>query len=191
MELLLALFISALSAGALYGMFGAGLEAWRRGTNRSRLSFQATFVGDMLARELRGAFEMETDKYACFKGEETSVEFFTVAGRAGQCAWPVRHVRYWFERDSVESFDGAIYVEVLPFAGTVPLVDEAAREVLAEGVCGFGIRYYQNGRWEEKWQAEGLPRAVEIHAEIATDDGRERQSFAICADLVCSIPKGS
>ena len=98
-------------------------------------------------------------------------------------------MRYSFERPAGKQA-GAIRLEVTPYAGKVPLVAKAAREVLAERIWWFGLRYYTRNKWEDKWDGEGLPRAVEIEMEIGSDDGRERRTFSTVVDLTSSVTRG-
>jgi prepilin-type N-terminal cleavage/methylation domain-containing protein len=188
-EVLLALTITAILVGTIYDLFSLGLDAWRQNTNESRLSFEGSYLCDALARDLRGALDLETKDAAAFAGSERSMEFFTGAIRPGERQWPVCRVRYTCEKPAAGSWS-ALGVEVTPFAGTVALVKDPSAQVLLDRVYSFALRYYSNRRWEDKWQDKGLPSAVEISLEIGTDDARAKRQFKTVVDLPC-VKKGS
>ena len=183
-ELLLALVITSVSLTAIYGVFSVGLRIWRRSTNESRLAFEDGFLC------VRGALDIETEKLPAFLGDTRSMEFFTSAARSGASAWPVRRVRCVFEKADTDPW-GSVSLEVTPYAGSVPLMDEAAEDVIIDHVYAFNLRYYAGGRWEETWRRQGIPQAVELSVKIGSEDARARRSFDIVVDIPGSVGEKS
>lgn len=189
-ELLTALVIAALAAGAVYSLLYSGLRLWRSTTDDCRLVFEEGLLRDAFERDLRGALDAVIEDAPAFVADGTSMEFLTTgSGTSAAGNWPLRRVRYVFEKTE-GSATGAVIVESTPHAGSLPLTDRPAKDTLLGNVRSFALRYYRNNRWEELWQYEGLPAAVELNAVVAGVDGRAERSLSVVIDLPCSVGRG-
>jgi len=181
-ELMVAVSITAATVGAIYGVFTVGFDVSQRGARRSRLSYEANLVFDAISRDVRGAFDPESQELPAFAGDAQRMEFFTTGSGSGRRTWPARRVSYSFSRTR-DAAEGEVTLEEQPFAGTSPLVDGSAGEVLVDRVRAFRLRYYKEHRWLESWQEEGVPPAVEVEIEIAAEDSESTVKFTAVIDV--------
>lgn len=189
-DMLLALVIVGASLGAVYRVFQAGLAAWNRSTAEMELGFDGTYVIDLMAGDLRGAYllaqvqleeQSNGDIVSSFSGTPSTIEFLSSTPRPGQVSWPACFLRYAFEAEPAGG-EGSLSVEVLPVAGAVALT-EAGSEVVADNVRKVGFRYMREGAWKDEWNENALPRAVEITVEVVSADRRRERSFRAVVDI--------
>lgn len=185
-EVTLALLLTALAVGTLYGLVAVATESWKRNTNLCRLSFETGFFCDSVSRDLRGALWLQSQGAPPFVGAADSMSFLCVAQRPGETAWPATHTRYSLEKTDGHAW-GSVRVETTPNAGGKTLCEKTSSYVLVDRVYDFKLRYYKDREWQEQWDEEGLPSAVEITAAIESEDGRARRPFRIVVDVPCGV----
>jgi prepilin-type N-terminal cleavage/methylation domain-containing protein len=190
-EVLLALVITGVCMGAVYGVFSAGLSANARATAQANLALEGGHFVDSMARDIRCAVFIDPSAFPddgtaadvrCFTGAVDSVTFYTAAAAASDMPWPNARLRYYFENDAY-SDTGILRVESLPTAYFVPLVDKPATDVLLDRVTDFGLRYLKEGAWTAEWNDEALPASLEVTFEIKSEDGRISRKFTRVIDI--------
>ncbi|MCK5913874.1 MAG: prepilin-type N-terminal cleavage/methylation domain-containing protein [Desulfuromusa sp.] len=182
-EILLAVLISSLVLGSVYGVFSSVSGARNRLEAEGDLYHQARIFFDRIGGELASLRRSPLGTEAVFSSGTTPagdifLEFNTeLISPLLQQHGGISRVRY--EINQKED------VAVLLRSEQVLLADLAASEPLLfiTDLKTFQVRYFNHGNWQDSWGSKSAPQLIEITLEFATDNGPIpfRSSFVLSA----------
>lgn len=196
LTLLEAICVTAIVAMMLALLMGI-VTATVRETNSARATMHsqrvATGVERVIRQDMAGACAVPDKKLSSFVGRpassyevEPAMEFFTLhtlGGRPGI----IRRVAYSLRRSETDTPDEETYVlfrQESPYTPGEPLPD-SPRELLASGIVGCDLRFYDGTQWQESWKRDALPVLVRATLALRDETGSESRSiffFAPVAD---------
>jgi general secretion pathway protein J len=186
LEVMIAVTITAILMTTIYGVFSGNSRARSRAAESSRRIHQARVFFDRLGRELRSADWDRNRSGSTFNGTTGDNHFkelaFTTSleAAAGVAGGTGRTVRYVLEKEDEDR--KALYRVVAAGEGTAD--GEDAKFLILSDVSTLELRFYGNGAWFEKWNAEDekmLPRLVEITLQIRA--GEDIKPFSATIDI--------
>lgn len=167
-EVLLALFITAILTTILAVVFNTGLRAYRQGKDLIEITRKAQLIIGQMTRELSGAMvqSVGTTTYIPFVGNQNSVYFMAPVDNDSDvdlCEIGYNLVSPILKRHflTVKSSD---------YEYPEDKVDYGENEVtFCENVTAFDLRYHDGSRWDTAWastDANKLPTMVEVSVTI-------------------------
>ena len=170
-EILLAVLISSLVLGSVYGVFSSVSGARNRLEAEGDLYHQARIFFDRIGGELASLRQSPLGKQAVFSSGTTPagdvfLEFNTeLISPLLQQHGGISRVRY-----EINQQEDAV---VLLRSEQVLLADLAASEPLLfiTDLKTFQVRYFNHGNWQDSWGSKSAPQLIEITLEFATDNG--------------------
>ncbi len=187
-ELMLAIFITALMISVLYGIFGSMSRTKQRLDADARVLHGARIFFDRLSKELRSLHFSSRMKQSRFVGGEKSGQLFlefssTLTTPHSGGAGAITLIRYETQKGSGEQKQLQKMTRQ-----EQPLLESSAKEgkayVMLQELNNFQMRFYRSSqdRWENDWDSRSggaIPDLVEISLWFEID-GREipfRSSF--------------
>jgi general secretion pathway protein J len=171
-EVIVAVTITAVLAGAVYTTFAQGTRLWSRGS-KDRSEWKTRLFVEKFTSELRNAF---MDPQWGFQGKKDGLAFASLSGRD-----PV-YVGYQYDPKSKtlislqKSFKEAVTSKV----------DRQLFRAALDKVRSFGLEYYaydptaKGYRWFPAWNRNCFPETVKVTIEL---DGGENQKMMSMIDL--------
>lgn len=188
-EILVAVSVTALLLGTIYGIFTAVSNARQRVESDASGYHLARVLTDRLAREIRGTYWQQGHEGTVFAGEADAagngtLELSTTAASPlGRSAGGIARISYSLEEDLIEGERRwRLRRREAPLFD--PDFDRREGLRLSEAVEAFELRYYEGERWVERWDASNrgrLPQLVEIRLEIVA--GEKRLPFVTVVDI--------
>ena len=182
-EILLAVLISSLVLGSVYGVFSSVSGARNRLEAEGDLYHQARIFFDRIGGELASLRRSPLGTEAVFSSGTTPagdifLEFNTeLISPLLQQHGGISRVRYEISQKEETA--------VLLRSEQVLLADLAASERLLfiTDLKTFQVRYFNHGDWQDSWGSKSAPQLIEITLEFATADGPIpfRSSFVLSA----------
>lgn len=174
LETMLALALTAVVATAVRGV------VTRAGATRDH----ALDVADRTDGARTALLQIAADVEATVAPDPTAPPRLTIEPAATHGAsWPQLHLTV----AGSDALPRSHHVTYAIAAGTrLVRHDDGPETLLLDGVRAFRVRALQNEQWLERWDADALPRAVEIALTVASDDGSARE-FA----TVVPVPLGA
>lgn len=168
-EVLLALFITAILTAILTVVFNTGLRSYRQGKDLLEITRKAQLIFGQMTRDLRGAITQ--DGVIPFQGDGSSLFFMApIAGLDEQTKTDLAEVGYKLENDKLMrhyiTYGGSGFEYPNPVDyNTLSLI------TFCEGVKDFKIRYRPvDGEWRSmgsSWtDTYKLPEMVEVRVTI-------------------------
>lgn len=188
-ETILALVVTTLILGALYGSYSAGLRIWHAGMNRADLYQNARVALDVMSRDLEAAFLSPHNSGTRFLGrdvtdEETGLprdELSFIAinndpylGMSGQS--DLTEISYFIDIDP-ETPERWLQRRQDPTLDRNPLAGGHS-SLLGIRVIALDFRYLAGAeKWHEQWNSQSrIPRAVRITLTVEADPEVQRRS---------------
>jgi type II secretion system protein J len=186
LEVVIAVAITAFLMAAVYGVFSSTSRARTKVEESSIRFHQARVFFERISRELRGIVWSSKDSNTFFicKVEDNSFKeiVFTTAPDAafGTAGTDGVTARYALEKDAGDLH--TLYRTVSVAEGSAS--SEESRYTIVENISKLGFRFFREGAWFEKWNAEDekqLPKLVEIFLKI--ESGEQDLSFSTIVDI--------
>lgn len=201
LEMLVALTLMAMLAGALYASLHIGLRASRGAEATVNPTRSVALALEFATRDLPAALQpvgvlagpfLGTDAidYASGGGMDTVV-WHAAAGRSVEGGSDI--VRIALEVVADESGEGGVLVRSETRNLLAPTEPEPTTETLCRRVASFELRYFDGTEWVDEWdstaQGDTLPSLVEMALEVLGDspDGETTRMTRVVA-LPCSRP---
>lgn len=172
LELLIAMTMTVILAGAIASAFGAGLRAWKTVEGQSDVHQENAAVGDLLASDLRSAWLSTDGTMGSFElsegvGQGSNAELiFTslLPDKENPQVCYLATVTYRFDSTNGKLWRSVSLVEPEAQEGTASLGSRLAasnslaggsenqsEESIAEHVSGFAIRCWDGEAWQGSW----------------------------------------
>jgi len=183
LEVLLAAAMSAVLAGVLYATLHTAFRARSQAEDQVADFRRAELVAEFICSELRSAVVPNGILAGTFYGEDAtgpagpdsdSVEFYRAAGATDQEVGQgdIMMVELLCEPSSGGS--GMDLVRRVRRNLLAPTFYDLPNQVLARGVMGFNLRYFDGLVWTDSWDSStmdnSLPLAIEVDVLVASDE---------------------
>lgn len=169
-EVLLALFITAILTTILSVVFNTGLRSYRQGKDLLEITRKAQLILGQMSRELVGAM---VGPYITFRGESNAIYFMAPVENSSKLdLCEIGYLLNKNEKKLIRHF--VTYAQnSSPFEYPDNPVDydtygERGRMIFCEGVTGFDLKYNGGGGWgDNPWgESDKLPEMVEVSVVI-------------------------
>jgi general secretion pathway protein J len=177
LEMLVALAIIAVLAGALYASLRTGLQAQQRAEASVAPARTAMLALEMVGVSLESAPPPTGVLAGAFIGEDETeeggdvVSFFAAGGAAAAERAGIRKIEIALRADERET-GRKMLVRRVTANLLAPKTPEPAEEVLCRDVLGLNLRYFDGTDWVDSWDSttrdNTLPFAVEATLRIRT-----------------------
>ncbi|MFQ6672535.1 MAG: type II secretion system protein J [Candidatus Tectimicrobiota bacterium] len=183
---LLELIIAMTILGLIFVILGAALRisynAIERGEKHMERIHRARVITELIAQELRSTYRFTpfgaAKKVITFKGEPDRFSFVTTAPlrTRGLRHSGLKEVTLTVEADATTGRRGLVLREDIIPHGTLFEEDKGFRMMLDPTVAALRCRYFgtpgaktkppRPARWEERWESDRPPKAVEVLLEF-------------------------
>lgn len=166
-EVLLALFITAILITILSVVFNTGLRSYRQGKDLIEITRKGQIILGQMTKEVSGA--MVQDGYISFEGGSNSIYFMAPVDNDSEkgvdlCEIGYRHEEDVLKRHFITADKGDYQYPVSP----VKYLGENEEE-FCKNVKSIELHYYdgKETKWEDSWNStKELPQMVEITIDI-------------------------
>lgn len=204
LEVLVALALMAIMAGALYASLHIGFKARRGAEAAVGPARRAHLAMELVRKDVEAALpptgilagEFVGDDLVDDAGRDADAVFFHANGRAPRdqpAACDVRKVEFALTVPGDE--DIPVLVRRTIFQLLAPETPEPVEEVLCRGVSTFNLRYFDGSQWLDAWdstvQGNVLPVAVEVKIEVERGAAGEAERAAYRVVRVFVLPCGA
>lgn len=170
-EVLLALFITAILITILSIVFNTGLRSYRQGKDLLEITRKGQLVLGQITRELVGT--MVQENYIPFEGNSNSI--FFMAPVENSSVLDLCEIGYLVENDELKrhflTYEGSGF----EYPNTVNY-NNLSTQPFCERVTGFILRYREGTNWQGSWNSSTqLPEMVEIAVTIQGKYGNPLQ----------------
>ena len=178
LELLIALTILGLILAVLGSALRISYNATKTGERHIERVHRARIISEQIAQELRSAYRFSqsaiTDNSVAFRGEPDSLSFVATTSlrTRGVVHGGLKEVTYKVEEDVATGRRGLVLREDIIPHGELFEADKGYKVMLDPDVVSMRFRYFGSSggeggtqrppRWEERWEGQGPPKAVEV-----------------------------
>ena len=181
-ELMLALLITTVVIGAVYGSFRAGLSTWKRSDVKTTVYQNVRITLDQMTREIRSIFANPDNPAIKFIGSSQKLGFVCSMPPSlveGINGYDLHSVMYFvadskwekgkalWKYDEVKPILPALStLNLMPLADKTELEDEIIEkaEELLPMINEIKFRYYGEDSWQDEWWEEGEAGAAGLPA---------------------------
>ena len=181
-ELMLALLITTVVIGAVYGSFRAGLSTWKKSDVKTTVYQNVRITLDQMTREIRSIFANPDNPAIKFIGSPQKLGFVCSMPPSlvkGINGYDLHSVTYFvadsrwekgkalWKYDEVKPIPPALVAfNLMPLADKTELEDEIIKkaEELLPMINEVKFRYYSGDSWQDEWEEEGEAGAAGLPA---------------------------
>lgn len=170
-EVLLALFITAILITILSIVFNTGLRSYRQGKDLLEITRKGQLVLGQMTRELVGA--MVQENYIPFEGNNSSIFFMAPAENSSEL--DLCEIGYLVETEKLKRHFLTYGASGFEYPNAVDY-NELYKQPFCDKVTGFKLRYREGANWSDSWNSSAeLPELVEIGVTIQGKYGNPLQ----------------
>lgn len=164
-EVLLALFITAILITILSVVFNTGLRSYRQGKDLLEITRKGQLILGQMTKELAGA--MVQNGYIPFEGEGDSVYFMAPVDNESEKGVDLCEIGYRFNEGKIERHFLTADKDDYQYPNLpVEYIGENEEE-FCDNISGFSLHYYDGEEWNDSWQSTTeLPEKVEVSVKI-------------------------
>lgn len=178
-EVLLALFITAILITILSVVFNTGLRSYRQGKDLLEITRKAQLILGQMTKELSGV--MVQDGYIPFEGENDSIYFMAPVENSSkldlcEIGYTIDKNENTFKRHFLTyGSNGFEYPGLVDY-------ENQSLQTFCKGVIAFNLRYCTGNNWSDEWNdIYTLPQlvevAVKIQGEYPKDKPKQNRTF--------------
>lgn len=165
-EVLLALFITAILITILSVVFNTGLRSYRQGKDLLEITRKGQLILGQITRDLSGA--MVQENYISFIGNNNSIYFMAPVENSSEKGVDLCEIGYNFTQDELKRHFITADADNYQYPSEVVYSNEY-ESTFCEKVRAFNLKYHNGDNWDEDspWgERYELPEMVEITVEI-------------------------
>ncbi|GEM_PF-4551589 len=173
-ELMLALLITTVVIGAVYGAFRAGLSTWKKTDSKTTVYQNVRVTLDQMSREIRSIFVNPDNPAIKFVGRHEKLNFVCAMPPGlveGMNKYDLHSVTYfiadsrWEKGKALWKYDEVKPIPVSLFSLNLTNEENLESEIIKNSeellpmINEVRFRYYNGDSWQDEWGNEEVPTA--------------------------------